>query len=171
MAGGVFGLKPRLGLQVAFRVCASFPLYMPVAAGALTKRTLSAAELTSQEGITPKKSRNSDPPLDRHPATLLSGAVDVNLTILQPEPPTTSQAQMLQIASKPPKGRRRFMADLEELKSTGFSLHGHRLNSMWKWMVYLYTSTYMSLCRVASRRRRRICRGFYLEGGSTSCHH
>ncbi|KAF9788386.1 hypothetical protein BJ322DRAFT_1002310 [Thelephora terrestris] len=37
---------------------------------------------------------------------------------------------MPQTSAKPLRGRRRFMADLEELKSTGFSLHNHRLNRL-----------------------------------------
>jgi hypothetical protein len=118
---------------------------MLVATGTPTKRTISAAELISQDAVTSKKPRSGDLPLERHQATLLSEAVDVNSTILQPEPPATSQAQMAQTTAKPIKGRRKFMADLEELKSTGFSLHNHRVNSTWKWLVSPYTSTYESL--------------------------
>ena len=117
---------------------------MLVATGASTKRKSSAAELTSQEVVTTKKPRSGDLPPERHQATLLSEAVDVSLTILQPEPQTTSQAQMPQSDAKPPKGRRRFMADLGELKSSKFSLHNHRINSTWNWLVSLYTSTYVS---------------------------
>jgi len=101
---------------------------MPVATGIPTKRSISAAELISQEGVASKKPRSGDLPLERHQATLPE-AVDVNSTALQPEPPATSQAQMAQTAAKPIKGRRRFMADLEELKLAGFSLHNHRVNS------------------------------------------
>ena len=103
---------------------------MLVVASAATKRTSSTAELIQQEGV-PKKPRTDDPPLDRHQATLLSEAVEVNPDVLQPELSTTAQARMPQTGTKPPKGRRRFMADLEELKSAGFSLHNHRLHSTW----------------------------------------
>lgn len=106
---------------------------MLVVASAAAKRTSSTAELIQQEGV-PKKPRTGDPPLGRYQATLLSEAVDVNPTIPQPELPTTSEAQMPQTVAKPPRGRRRFMADFEELKSTGFSLHNHRLHSMWNYM-------------------------------------
>jgi hypothetical protein len=103
---------------------------MSVAASTATKRTTSAAELTQQQGV-PKKPRTGDPLLGRHQATLSSEAVDVNPVTLQPELSTTSQAQMLQTPTKPLKGRRRFVADLEELRSTGFTLHNHRVNSTW----------------------------------------
>ena len=112
---------------------------MHVATSTPTKRTISAAELIPQEGVTSKKPRSGDLPLERHQATLLPEAVDASFIALQPEPPATSQAQMAQTAAKPAKGRRRFVADLEELKSTGFSLHNHRVNSTWKWLVSLYT--------------------------------
>lgn len=117
---------------------------MLVATSTPNKRTSSAAELTSHEGV-PKKPRGSDFPLERHQATLLSGAVDANPTIPQPEPPTMSRTQTLQTATKPLKGRRRFMADLEELKSIGFSLHSHRVNSTYNFGVSLNTPTYMPL--------------------------
>jgi len=142
---------------------------MPVAIGTPTKRSISAAELIPQESVASKKPRGGDPPLERHQATLLPEAVDVNSTTLQPEPPATSQVQMAQTAAKPIKGRRRFMADLEELKSAGFSLHNHRVNSTWKWLS-LHTHRPTNLFRVTPWRRRRIRRVFYLEGESTSCH-
>ena len=129
---------------------------MHVATGAPVKRTISAAELISQEGVISKKLRSGDLPLERHQATLLPEAVDVNFTVPQPEPPATTQAQMAQTAAKPPKGRRRFMADLEELKSTGFSLHNHRVNSTWRWLVSPYTSTYEFLQSYALETKKDL---------------
>ena len=128
VAARIFGSEPRLGLQVIVRVCTLSFLLMPAAASALTKRTSSAAELTSHGGVS-KKSRGGDPPLECYQATIPSEAVNVNPAILQPEPQTTSQTQMPPTATKPLRGRRRFMADLEELKSTKLSIHGHRVNS------------------------------------------
>ena len=46
------------------------------------------------------------------------------------------------------------MADLEELKSTRFSLHGHRVNSTWNCMVSLDTSTYVSPQNCALEMKR-----------------
>jgi hypothetical protein len=103
---------------------------MLVVTSPATKRTYSSAELIQEQGV-PKKPRTGDPPLDIDQATLSSEAVVVNPDILQPELSTTSQAQMPQSPVKPPRGRRRFMADLEDLKSAGFSLHSHRLHSTW----------------------------------------
>lgn len=128
---------------------------MFVTPGARTKRTSSAAELASREGVS-KKPRGSDHPLDRHQATLPSEAVDVNPTTLQPEPPTTSQVQMPQSATKPLKGRRKFMADLEELKSTGFSLHGRRVNSTWNCVVSLCTLAYVPLQSCALETKKDL---------------
>lgn len=123
---------------------------MLVVTGPATKRTSSAAELVQQEGV-PKKPRTGDPPLDRdgHQATLLSEAVGVNPAILQPELSTASQAQMLQSVAKPLKGRRRFMADLEELKSAGFSLHNHRLHSTCDCVWSPWAHQPIRLCRIA----------------------
>ena len=117
---------------------------MLVVASPTTKRTSSAAELVQEEGV-PKKPRTGDPPLDGDQATLLSEPIDVNPAFLRQELPTTSQAQMPQTTSKPPKGRRRFMADLEELKSAELSLHNHCLHSKLKSpAVSLGASTYVS---------------------------
>ena len=121
---------------------------MPAAASTPTKRTSSTAELTLHEGV-PKKPRGSDSPLERHQATLLSEAVNVDPPALQQEP------QTMQSPAKPPRGRRRFMADLEELKATRFSLHGHRVNSTWDcgYVVLLEAFTYpTSLRRIAPWR-------------------
>jgi len=128
VAARIVGSEPRLGLQVIFRACTLPFLLMSAATSAPTKRTSSAAELTSH-GRVSKKSRGGDPPLESYQATILPEAVDVNPAILQPEPQTTSQTQMPPTATKPLRGRRRFMADLEELKATKLSLHGHRVNS------------------------------------------
>ena len=120
-------------------------LYMLATTGVPAKRTSSAAELTSQGGFATKKPRSGDLPLERHQATLLSEAVDTNLAAPQPEPPAPSQAQMLQIAAKPPRGRRRFIADLEELKSAGYSLQNYRVNSTWMRLVFPCISTHPCL--------------------------
>ena len=128
VAARIFGSEPRLGLQVIFRACTLSLLLMSAAASAPTKRTSSAAELTSHGGVS-KKSRGGDSPLERYQATILSEAVNANPAILQPEPQTASQTQMSPTATKPLRGRRKFMADLEELKSTKLSLHGHQVNS------------------------------------------
>ena len=130
---------------------------MFVAPSASTKRTSSAAELTSHEGI-PKKPRGGDPPLERHQATLSSEAVDVNPTTPQPEPSTMSRTQTPQATTKPLRGRRRFMADLEELKSTAFSLHGHRVSSTWNCVIPLNTSTDVSLQSCALEMKRGLSR-------------
>ena len=124
VAARIFGSEPRLGLQVVFRVCTLSFLLMSVPASAPTKRTSSVADLTSHGGV-PKKPRGSVPPLERYRATPPPETADVDSAVFQPEPPTMSQTQ----TTKPLRGRRRFMADLEELKSTKLSLHGHRVNS------------------------------------------
>lgn len=140
---------------------------MLVITGPSTKRTSSTAELIQQEGV-PKKPRTGDPPLDRHQATLLSEVVGVNPTTLQPELSTASQAQMPQTAVKPPKGRRRFMVDLEELKSAGFSLHNHRLHSTWSSVRFHWRHRPMCFRRIAPRGRRRIRRVCHPESESSS---